>query len=120
MGFTVGKRIQITHIVSDEMSWGLRTNDLVHWEFIKWGCENGYSEFDFGSVRYDGQRRYKKKWGTKTENGGYYFLSTMPAKIRTFGSSSKTMRTFSKIWSLCVPRFVTPILGPVIRKQLIR
>jgi len=120
MGFVIGRRIQITNIVSDESYWDLRTNDLVHWEFIKWGCQNAYLEFDFGSVRYEGQLRYKKKWGAQLGNSGYYYFTSMPDSISAFSSSSTIMTAFSKAWGWCIPLSVTPILGPAIRKQLVR
>jgi serine/alanine adding enzyme len=120
LGFAVGKRIQITNIVSDESHWELRPNDFVHWEFIKWGCENGYEEFDFGSARYEGQVKYKKKWGAEFNDCGYYYLSTDNKGVRTFNSSSDTMALFSQLWSRVMPLAVTPLIGPVIRKHLVR
>lgn len=121
LGFAVGRRIQITNIVSNEESWPLRANDLVHWEFIKWGCINGYVEFDFGSVRYEGQLRYKKKWGSEIRPSGYHVAAIRPdSPEKTFSSSSQGMRTASAIWGRCVPLWLTPMVGPVIRRQLIR
>ncbi len=63
LGFATGRRVVITTIVSDEDDWGLRPNDLVHWAFVRWACLNGCRWFDFGGARYEGQRRYKEKWG---------------------------------------------------------
>jgi hypothetical protein len=120
LGFAVGQSVQITNIVSDESFWDLRVNDLIHWEFIQWACRNGYREFDFGSVRYEGQRRYKKKWGAEIRPSGYYCLRGLPAGDGTFSSSSKLMTTFSQMWRRFVPTAVTAWAGPVIRKQLVR
>ena len=120
MGFTVGKRIQITNIVSDEKYWECRPNDLAHWEFIKWGCENGYEVFDFGSVRYEGQLKYKKKWGTDIYNTGYYFIAENNSKIKTFSSSSENLMHLSKFWSNYMPISITKLIGPFIRKNLVR
>jgi CelD/BcsL family acetyltransferase involved in cellulose biosynthesis len=121
LGFAVGKRIQITNIVSDERHWDLRTNDLVHWEFIKWGCERGYEEFDFGSVRYDGQLRFKKKWGAEIREGGYHVAAVEPGRpVHALSSSSKSLGAAAAIWSRCVPLRLTALVGPLIRKHLIR
>lgn len=120
LGFAIGKRIQITHIVSDEIHWEFRPNDLIHWEFIKWGCENGFEVFDFGSVRYEGQLRYKKKWGTEIKDCGYYYLSNTEKPLKTFSSSSRLMMQFSKLWTRAIPISLTPLLGPMIRKHLVR
>ena len=120
MDFAIGKRIQIISIVSDESYWDLRVNDVVHWEFIKWGCENGYEEFDFGSVRYDGQLRYKRKWGTEINDCGYSYVTVLGVNSRSFSSSSRSMGVFSKVWSVMIPCFLTGVLGPPIRRQLVR
>ena len=121
LGFAVGKRIQITNIVSDERYWDLRTNDLVHWEFIKWGCENGYDAFDLGSVRYHGQFRFKKKWGAEIHEAGYHVATVEPGRpIHTLNSSSRHLAAAATVWSRCVPLWATPLVGPPIRKHLIR
>ena len=121
LGFSIGKRIQVTHIVSDEGFWDLRAPDLVHWEFIKWGCERGLEEFDFGSVRYEGQQRFKKKWGAEIREGGYYLAPIRPGRpVSAFRSSSDAMGAASAIWGRCVPLWLTAVLGPTIRKHLIR
>lgn len=49
--------------------WNLRTNNLLQWSAIKWGCEHGYSCFDFGRTEISNQnlRDYKGGWGTVEE-----------------------------------------------------
>jgi lipid II:glycine glycyltransferase (peptidoglycan interpeptide bridge formation enzyme) len=75
LGFAVGRGVHIINTVSDEKHWGKRPNDLCHWNFIKWGYENGYEFFDLGSVRYEGQKRYKEKWGAEFQKYATIFLS---------------------------------------------
>ncbi len=121
LGFSCGRRVSIINIVSDERYWDLRPNDLVHWEYIKWACENGYRYFDFGSVRYDGQAQFKEKWGCLLRDSGYYFLTTKSgAKFESFDSSSGAMTLASKVWAKYVPRPVAKAIGPVLRKHLLR
>lgn len=53
-----------------------RPNDILPWEIIKWGVNNGYKIFDFGGagkpgVLY-GVRDYKKKFGGKLVNFGRF------------------------------------------------
>jgi len=122
LGFTCGKRVNIINTVSEERHWHLRPNDLVHWEFIKWAHGAGYQRFDFGSVRYEGQSRYKKKWGCTFDPHAYYFLAARDngAGLRTFDSSSGTMKGFSRVWSAYVPMPVAQRLGPYLRKHLVR
>jgi serine/alanine adding enzyme len=124
LGFACGKRINIINIVSDERFWELRPNDLVHWEYIKWAHQAGYKYFDFGSIRYGGQLHYKKKWGCTIEDHAYYFLvASGPANdsaVGTFDSSSKAMKLSSSIWSRFVPHQAKRLIGPSLRKHLIR
>jgi hypothetical protein len=124
LGFAAGKTIHIVNIVSDDNYWSKRPNDLCHWSFIKWGCENGYKDFDLGSVRYQGQRRYKEKWGAQFQKYAHYVfapnLDTKKKKSKTFDSSSKSMVFFSSVWRKFIPLKVSKFLGPMVRKQLAR
>ena len=125
LGFACGKRINIINIVSDERYWEVRPNDLVHWEYIQWAHANGYRVFDFGSIRYEGQLHYKKKWGCVIDDHGYYFLRSdgdAPEKqtAATFDSSSPRLKRISEIWSKYVPRPVSCFIGPFLRKHLVR
>ncbi|MFQ5785477.1 MAG: GNAT family N-acetyltransferase [Alphaproteobacteria bacterium] len=122
LGFACGRRVAITNTVSDPDSWILRPNDLVHHDFIAWSVANGYGFFDFGSARYGGQQQYKKKWGCETEDDSYYFLRPEGAaqRVATFNSSSSGMALMSKIWARTMPRPAARLLGPHIRRHLVR
>ena len=122
LGFVCGGRVNIVNIVSHADAWKFAPNDLIHWEFIKWSAESGLRFFDFGSVRYEGQRTYKKKWGTTFEEHAYYFLSRDLASVAqpTFSSSSPRMSHLAKLWSNHIPDKVAQLAGPLIRKHLVR
>jgi hypothetical protein len=124
LGFVVGKAAHIINIVSDDKYWSKRPNDLCHWSFIKWGCENNYQFFDMGSVRYEGQRRYKEKWGAELQEYAHHVfapnLNEKEMKSKTFDSSSRSMTFFSSAWRKLVPLTVSKSLGPMVRKQLAR
>ena len=124
LGFSCGKRVSIINIVSDESFWEIRPNDLIHWEYIKWAHAAGFQYFDFGSIRYEGQLRYKKKWGCTITDHGYYHLggakSKEAAPSQSFDSSSGTMKRFSDLWAKYVPEAVGRVVGPVLRKNLVR
>jgi len=121
LGFSCGRRVNVINIVSDERYWEERPNDLVHWEYIKWAHNQGFEYFDFGSVRYEGQRRYKQKWGCQIEPHAYYFLSGSERKeVSTFNSSSSGMKKSSDLWARYVPGSVAKAVGPFLRKQLVR
>jgi CelD/BcsL family acetyltransferase involved in cellulose biosynthesis len=121
LGFASGQRVNIVNTVSDAVAWEHRPNDLLHWEYIKWAHGQGYGYFDFGSVRYEGQFRYKEKWGcTITKHGHYFIPAGDTVGKSTFDSSSRTMQMFAKTWSRYVPCSVSIVVGPMIRKQLVR
>jgi len=121
MGFVLSKRIHIIHTVSDPEHWDKRPNDLAHWELIKWGCENGYELFDFATVRYEGQARFKKKWGVQLHDYSYYYLfpeADVEKEITPVDDSLWTIRAFAWLWRRCVPLKVTRFFGATIRKRL--
>ena len=63
----------------------LRPNDLLVWEILKWGCENGFDFFDFGGAGKPGipygVRDYKLKFGGKVVNFGRYQKVHHPLKM---------------------------------------
>lgn len=121
LGFRCGRRVSIVNIVSDERAWHMRPNDLVHWEFIKWAVERGCLHFDFGSVRYQGQSQFKEKWGCDMQDSGYYFLAADAASVhRSFDSSSRTMALAGRVWQRFVPPTLARIMGPLLRRHLVR
>lgn len=62
----------------------LYTNDVLVWEVIKWGSENGYKDFDFGGAgepdKEYGVREFKKKFGGTLVNYGNYLKVHQPIK----------------------------------------
>jgi CelD/BcsL family acetyltransferase involved in cellulose biosynthesis len=124
LGFECGARVSIINIVSDDRFWEVRPNDLIHWEYLKWAHAAGYKYFDFGSIRYEGQLQYKKKWGCSIVDHGYYHLMAgdqrQAEQTEGFNSSSEAMQRLSKIWAGYVPEFVCRRFGPTLRKHLVR
>jgi CelD/BcsL family acetyltransferase involved in cellulose biosynthesis len=119
LGFSCGNRVSIINSVSDEAYWNLRANDLLHWEMIRRSAESGHSIFDFGSVRYEGQSLYKRKWGAELEDHSNYLLSDDKWQV-VIDSSSNRMKQMSHLWSKYVPDAINRHLGPIVRRQLAR
>lgn len=120
LGWKSGQRIQITDTVSDPNFWDKRPNDLVHWEFVKWAVTQGFKYFDFGPVRYQGQERYKRKWGCDFYDYSYYYFP-VNQKIATKKPLDEThplIRALSFLWQRFVPLGLTPWLGKYIRKEI--
>ena len=71
------KTITAKYAASRTDSWKLRPNNLLFWSGIQWGCENGYTMFDFGRTEKtdSGLRRYKKGWGAVERPLVYSMLS---------------------------------------------
>ncbi|MDP2947017.1 MAG: GNAT family N-acetyltransferase, partial [Nanoarchaeota archaeon] len=111
-------RVQILYNPSLEAFLNLRANDLIHSEFIKWACENGKKYFDFGPVRYEGQKRYKIKWGADLLDWGYYYLSGKKKNIVNVFVDSNFIKIISFVWKNFLPLPMAKILGPYIRKRL--
>jgi len=118
MGISTGKRANILHIVSDEEYHHLRPNDLVHWRFIQWARNNGYKWFDFGVARYEGQRQFKKKWGTILQPYRIAHFSTSGKKAGVPLGSHRSV--VSWLWANLVPLRVTALLGKHLRKVYTR
>jgi len=57
--------------------WSLRPNNLLFWEAIRWGCEQGFRRFDFGrsDVANRGLRKFKDNWGTQESPLKYSVIS---------------------------------------------
>jgi len=61
---------------SDESYLKYRPNDILPWEIMKWGKQNGFKRFDFGGAgkpnKPYGVREYKKKFGGEVVNYGRF------------------------------------------------
>jgi len=121
LGIRTGARVQIIATASRPEDWQDRPNDLAHWGFIRRACGIGARWFDFGSVRYEGQRHYKEKWAVTFAPAAHWILDLRAgARPKTFNSSSRTMERASQLWSKYVPDGVARWIGPTIRGALLR
>jgi len=73
--------IYYKYSASDEKFLGHRPNNLIAWDAMRWGCENGYSLFDFGrtDLNSEGLLSYKRGWGTVESDLVYYRISEKKA-----------------------------------------
>jgi CelD/BcsL family acetyltransferase involved in cellulose biosynthesis len=65
------------YAASREDRFNLRPNNLLFWEGIRWGCQNGFALFDMGrtEVENTGLRTFKNRWGAREEPLYYSILS---------------------------------------------
>lgn len=99
--FTFGDQILYKYGASDKAWLHLRSNNLVIWAAIKWGCDHGYRSLCFGRTEpeNEGLRQFKAGWGARENVIKYYryslkknaFIKT-PAQVR-----SSHRRIFSKL-----------------------
>ncbi|HOX56480.1 MAG TPA: GNAT family N-acetyltransferase [Candidatus Paceibacterota bacterium] len=77
-----GKTVAAKYAASDPEFWTLRPNNLLYWEAIQWGCNQGFSAFDMGRTDEDDQnlREFKNGWGTVEEPLSYSVVSIRPPK----------------------------------------
>lgn len=99
------------YAASKEDTWNLRPNNLLFWKGIQWGCENGFSVFDFGrtEISNDGLRRYKRGWGAVEQPLTYSVLSRKPEKSNE-SKYQTIMETFIRKSPLWVTRFTGELL----------
>ena len=117
LGWSVGITLHITHILSHHHYWFTRANDIAHWEMIKWAWEEGKKIFDFGPARYEGQTRYKKKWGTKFYPYFYFYYPPGISKSPPLPQKG-IWKLLGNTWRYTIPLKLTPVLGKVIRPRL--
>ena len=76
------------------------TNDVLVWEVLKWGNENGYEVFDFGGAGEPGKeygvRDFKAKFGGELVSFGNYMKVHQPAKYATLQSLLKVHKSLKK------------------------
>ncbi len=98
----------------------MNPNMLLYWEALRYGCENGFEEFDFGRSQINsGTYKFKKQWGAVPQNLIYECYSTSPAKMKSSISSYRGIKAkiFSSIWKN-IPYQLTLLIGPRLRKYL--
>lgn len=70
------------YAASHEDTLNLRPNNLLFWQGIRWGCENGCTIFDMGRTELanEGLRTFKSRWGSQEVPLFYSYLSDKTVK----------------------------------------
>lgn len=91
-------------------------NPALHWNAIKWGCENDYKYFDFGmtSPSEENAMFYKSRWGTFQEDIFFYSLFTDNEPKSDYHTS---FNIFKSIWKH-IPLKITRFIGPMLTKEV--
>ena len=103
---------------SDKAYHKFNPNNLLYWEVIKTGCEEGYEYFDFGRSIYDsGTFKFKKPWGAEPKQLCYYYCLGTSKKMPDTSQSNPKRQRFAKVWSK-LPLPITNTLGAKIRRKI--
>lgn len=72
---------------SDVRALPLRPNNLLFWEAIRWGCENGMDRLDLGrtDIGQESLRAFKLAWGADEETFTYTHLGADPPRAADRG-----------------------------------
>jgi FemAB-related protein (PEP-CTERM system-associated) len=93
-------------------------NDLLYWEVIRYGCEQGFREIDFGrSLSGSGNAIFKKEWGATETCLEYRYLLNGTSSVPNVNPSNPKYDRLSRVWS-CLPLTIANRLGPIVRKRI--
>ncbi len=95
-------------------------NMLMYWEALKYGCENGFTEFDLGRSHINaGTYKFKTQWGAQPIPLIYDLYSFNNRKRESTIKSYRGRKAalFSHIWRH-IPFKITLWLGPKLRKYI--
>ncbi|MFC1864231.1 GNAT family N-acetyltransferase [Chloroflexota bacterium] len=108
----------IHHAYSCSLREGLKLapNDLIQWQVIKLGHEQGFKQLDFGRTRGDaGNVLFKRRWGAEVVKMPYYYkFYNTELKQRP----EIKYRNLSTLWSRYMPAFIANRIGPWLIKQI--
>jgi FemAB-related protein (PEP-CTERM system-associated) len=118
LGYFCSDTVKIDISVADHKYRNYRPNEALHWNFIRWACDNNYKIFDFGRVREGaGQFRFKKEFGCELKDLNHYYLFLKKKKIPNINPENPRFRVLETIWRW-TPGFITTPAGPWLRKGL--
>jgi CelD/BcsL family acetyltransferase involved in cellulose biosynthesis len=79
---TLGDTLLYKYGASDARFLGLRPNNLLFMEAIRWGCEHGMRRLDFGRTHWDHEslRAFKLAWGAEEHELRYRHVGGLPGR----------------------------------------
>jgi FemAB-related protein (PEP-CTERM system-associated) len=98
--------------------FSLCPNNLLYWEIIRWGCEQGYRRLDFGrSSPQSGTYHFKKQWGTIEEPLHWQYLSRKQGQAAMPHADDPRYQWLMQAWRR-LPLALTKVVGPWVRGQV--
>lgn len=116
--YTFKDTVMPAYIASDEKYNSYMPSNLLYWNAIEWGCNNGYKYFDFGRTEPNNEDllKFKTKWGSDNFKIPYYYYPVVPNLMSKNRNSTKAGLITGMWKKLPVP--ILKILGPKLIRHL--
>jgi CelD/BcsL family acetyltransferase involved in cellulose biosynthesis len=111
-----GTTVRYAYGASDEKYLSLAPNNLLMWEAIAWGCQNGYMNLDMGrtAIENEGLMEFKRRWGAIAEPLPYYYYPQIEGLAST-SEQSKKFRLLTSTWRKLPLQLSGPLGGLLYR-----
>lgn len=119
-GFVVGfkEMFQIPWAASLRAYDRFSANMMLYWNILKFACEQGYTQFDFGrSTPNQGTHKFKKQWGSRPVQCYWHYWLASGEKLPELNPHNPKYELAIRTWQR-LPLPVTKFLGPKIVKYL--
>jgi serine/alanine adding enzyme len=119
-GFLIGFKTTI------EVPWAsslreynrLSPNMLLYWSMLKYACEAGYAEFDFGRSSPDsGPYKFKLQWGARPAPLNWHYYVRDDGALPELSPQNPRYRMAVRMWQR-MPLALTRLIGPPIVKNI--
>lgn len=117
-GFIVGFKnlLQIPWASSLRSYNRFSPNMLLYWNILKFACEQGYTQFDFGrSTPHEGTYKFKQQWGAQPLQCYWQYWLARGDEVPELNPHNPKYRLAIRTWQH-LPVSVTKWLGPKIVK----
>jgi FemAB-related protein (PEP-CTERM system-associated) len=119
-GFLYGYRqaLEIPWASSDRRWARFAPNMLLYGTVLKFACESGYREFDFGRSSVDsGTYQFKEQWGAKPVQLYWYYWLQEGSDLPEINPQNLKYHLAIEMWKR-LPLGLTTLIGPLISKYL--
>lgn len=95
-----------------------KVNNLLYWQAINYGCENGFEYLDFGRSTVDtGTDYFKRQWGAEPVPLHYQYFLNLSREIPVVDAVDNKYQKIIDVWKK-LPLAVTNFIGPKVVRYL--
>lgn len=119
-GFVIGfkNRLEIPWASSLKNYNHLGANMMLYWNMLKYACDSGYRQFDFGrSTPGKGTYKFKEQWGSTPHQLYWHYWVSDGHKVPELNPHNPKYSRAIKIWQK-LPLSFTRFFGPHIVKNI--